>query len=239
MKDSQDRYSVWGKDKNVYGPLSEDLLKEWVNDGRISGDTWVHDQYLDLWLPANKLEFIKPLIAEVKPDTNTDHLIVDENTNEGIPKIGIAELRRVKILHELSSHKLEQILQFSELKKYSGGRMVLQKGEPADALYIVIRGHVTASTIVNRGRKKLAQMGEGDFFGEIAFFTKLPRTADVYTDMPSVLLIINYNALELIEKEIPNLSSSILRAMAGELAHRIVNDNKRLKDTTESDLLWI
>ena len=107
-------------------------------------------------------------------------------------------------------------------------------------MYIVIHGLVTASTLVLGGeRKKLAEIGEGNFFGEISFFTNMPRSADVYSEMPSLLQVIDYEAMTLIEKEIPELSTIILRRMAHELAQRIIRDNKRLQTEGKHDPAWI
>ena len=234
------RYSIWGKDRMVYGPVSQDLILDWGKQGRINKRTWIHDHHVDFWLPANKLEFLIPHLEEEQDDQEGFKLVKDENSEAKRPEIDAQELRRVNIFSELSNHKLEQVLHFSELKRFGGGKLIVKKDEPGESLYIVIHGLVTASTLVPGGeRKKLAEIGEGNFFGEISFFTNMPRSADVYSEMPSLLLVIDYEAMTLIEKEIPELSTIILRRMAHELAQRIIRDNKRLQTEGKHDPAWI
>jgi len=58
---------------------------------------------------------------------------------------------------------------------YQKGAVVVRQGEAADCCYVLASGHA----VVHRGRRTLAYLGPGDFFGEDALVTGLGRNATV------------------------------------------------------------
>jgi CRP-like cAMP-binding protein len=61
------------------------------------------------------------------------------------------------------------------------GRLVLRQGAPADAFFLIESGRAT----VKRDDRRVAELGAGDFFGELALLRGGARTATVVaaTDM--------------------------------------------------------
>jgi len=102
-----------------------------------------------------------------------------------------------------------------------------------------VEGHVTASVTVGGKKETLAEIGEGDFFGELALFTRMPRSADVYCDLPTITLVLDFDTLELMARELPELSSVILIRMGKVLALRILEDNKRYQERVAGEFLWV
>lgn len=69
------------------------------------------------------------------------------------------------------------------------GTAVVREGEPGDALYVVKDGILRVSTTGPDGKDIiLAQLGEGDIFGEVALITGKERTATVTTVRESRLM---------------------------------------------------
>ena len=54
MSSIEERYSIWGVDKLVYGPIDRETLIRWTRDGRVTSETWVHDKQIDFWLQGEK-----------------------------------------------------------------------------------------------------------------------------------------------------------------------------------------
>ena len=69
MSGIEERYSIWGMDKLVYGPVDRETLLRWTKDGRVTSETWVHDKQIDFWLQGEKIDFIKPELAQNKDET--------------------------------------------------------------------------------------------------------------------------------------------------------------------------
>ncbi len=76
-----------------------------------------------------------------------------------------------------------------ELLVVPAGTPVIREGETGDALYVVKDGTLRVSTVGPDGTEVvLAQLGEGDIFGEVALITGKERTATVATVKQSRLM---------------------------------------------------
>lgn len=74
----------------------------------------------------------------------------------------------------------KQILGKLTMETFPVGATVLEEGAPGDSLYIIKTGQVEVCTVDVQGAPlTLAQLQEGDFFGEISLLTGRPRTASV------------------------------------------------------------
>jgi len=237
MSSTEDRYSIWGVDKLVYGPVDKETLLRWVRDGRITSETWVHDRQIDFWLQGEKIDFVKPELA--KAEGKPIRVGAAPQTDDQPVELSPDSLRQFELFSDLSDHKLEQILMFSRTKRFDEGEMIVRKGEPGKSLFLIVEGHVTASVTVGGKKEKLAEIGEGDFFGELALFTRMPRSADVYADLNTVTLVLDFDTLELMARELPELSSVILIRMGKVLALRILEDNERYQKRIASEFLWV
>jgi cAMP-dependent protein kinase regulator len=87
----------------------------------------------------------------------------------------------------------------ADLKRYrrlEAGSVVFAQGDPGDFMYIVLEGRVAVSRQEKgrRGGRKggrltvLAELGRGDFFGEMALVSGNPRLASVTALTPVVLM---------------------------------------------------
>lgn len=68
------------------------------------------------------------------------------------------------------------------------GTAILKRGDPSDAGYFVIEGRAVAGWDEEGGYRPLETLNAGDFFGEIAALTGVPRTANVIAEEDMRLL---------------------------------------------------
>lgn len=89
--------------------------------------------------------------------------------------------RGVDFFSEMTVGQMEHILPYITLWQYSKGERIFKQGEKGDAFYIVYDGSVCVQ--VKKGffgfSKKVAELGPGDFFGEMALLSNEPRNATV------------------------------------------------------------
>jgi hypothetical protein len=119
MSSIEERYSIWGVDKLVYGPVDRETLLRWTRDGRVTSETWVHDKQIDFWLQGEKIDFIKPKLA--KHEGKTIRVGASPDADKEEVKLTPDSLRSFELFSELSDHKLEQIIMFSSIRKFAGG----------------------------------------------------------------------------------------------------------------------
>ena len=84
-------------------------------------------------------------------------------------------LRRVSIFAPLPQHAQEHLArQLTSVRAPAGG-VVIREGEPGDHFYLIRDGRVS----VTKGDRRVAELGPGEYFGEIALLRDVPRTATV------------------------------------------------------------
>lgn len=86
---------------------------------------------------------------------------------------------------------------FLEQRKAAVGDVVVRQGEAGDSLYLIEGGRAAVRIGSQRGRPvTIAQLGPGDYFGEIALVAGGERTADVVAQEPLTLLRLTADAYE-------------------------------------------
>jgi CRP-like cAMP-binding protein len=103
---------------------------------------------------------------------------------------------------------LSELMSACQTITLPGGHQVFRQGEMGSAAYFVRRGAVEViATRDGGGEHPLARLGEGSFFGEVAFLAPGVRTATVRTLGASELLVLDR----------PTFESAVLTGNAGAL----------------------
>ena len=104
-------------------------------------------------------------------------------------------LSKCDLLRHLPPEEVERILPFVRNRHLDGGEILFRAGDAGDALYIVARGKVdvlSGAAAENRNGhatgEKLAELGEGQAFGEMALLSGEPRTATIQSAAETDLL---------------------------------------------------
>jgi MFS family permease len=101
-----------------------------------------------------------------------------------VPGAELSLLRSIALFEPLSPPVLERLSWNLIPVEVEGGTVVIREGDPGDRFYVVADGRARVSV---HGRD-IAELGAGDYFGEIALLRDVPRTATVAADGPLRLL---------------------------------------------------
>jgi CRP-like cAMP-binding protein len=89
-------------------------------------------------------------------------------------------LAAVPLFSELTRKDLTRLGRAVVERKYSKGETIVKEGEQAVAFFIITKGHAeVAQLIAGKRSQKLAELGRGQFFGEMALLDGAPRVATV------------------------------------------------------------
>jgi CRP-like cAMP-binding protein len=81
-----------------------------------------------------------------------------------------------------------QIIEKFRLRPSSRGEVLIAEGTISDGLYVVLHGSVSVSTKAKGAPVELAQLREGDIFGEMSLLTRKPAAASVTATANALLL---------------------------------------------------
>jgi len=86
----------------------------------------------------------------------------------------------------LSDSDRADLLELGGLRRYNRGEHLMHQGEPGDRVLILLRGHVKATFLDDRGREiVLSFLGPGDVLGELSFAHARPRSSNVIAIEPA------------------------------------------------------
>jgi CRP-like cAMP-binding protein len=123
-------------------------------------------------------------------------------------------IKRVPLFSSASKKELEEIASLADEIDLPEGRQVIVEGDTGHEFFVLVEG--TAD--VERGGKKVASIGPGDFFGEIALIAKTPRSATIRTTSPVRALVITDRAFRQLLDHSPQIAVGVLTALAERLA---------------------
>lgn len=141
----------------------------------------------------------------------------------------------INIFDELTLNERTKISQYFKKETYKPGDIIIKEGDPGDGMFVIKEGAVKVSKeIPGEGEKILANMVDGNFFGEMALFDGAPRSASVIA-VSKVEMYEMYRAglMEFTKKD-PKLAVKVLFNLVKILSVRIRQSGDKIKDI----LIW-
>ena len=129
----------------------------------------------------------------------------------------------------LKGDQAETFMKYVKCIKEPKGSYIMRQGDPADSMYFVSSGIVTALLDLPTKQIRLISMGAETVFGEMGLYTKAPRTAAIVADEDTTLYEINTEQLELMQKEEPDIATALHYFIISLLADRIALSNKKVQ----------
>jgi CRP/FNR family cyclic AMP-dependent transcriptional regulator len=130
-----------------------------------------------------------------------------------VPDPKVDRLARVPLFKALSKRDLEFLASRVDEVSLKPGQTAIREGQPTDAFFILVTGKVN----VTRAGKPAAQLGPGDFFGEIGMLDNGPATATVVAEGPVDAMVLSHAQFRDAIKGNDGLAMQVIAAMAQRL----------------------
>lgn len=120
-------------------------------------------------------------------------------------------LRKVDFFAPMTVGQLDMILPYILLYEFSAGETVCKQGEEGDAFYVIRDGRMGVKVkngFLSLG-KEVAELGPGDFFGEMALLTREPRAATVKAKELSRVFALTSANFEYVLQQNPGFAAEI------------------------------
>jgi CRP-like cAMP-binding protein len=129
-----------------------------------------------------------------------------------------ALLRSIPLFEGLSDRELTQVGSLALVRTYAARTVVVTQGEPALALFVIVRGRLKVASSGPDGRDTvLGIMGEREVFGEVALIDGGARSATCTAVEPCDLLVIERALFLRLLETSPGISIKLLYVLAQRL----------------------
>jgi CRP-like cAMP-binding protein len=133
-------------------------------------------------------------------------------------KDGKVELiKKVPLFSKLSKKGLEDVAHLADELDLPAGKTMAEEGDRGREFFVLLEGEAE----VTKGGQRINVMRDGDFFGEIALVTKMPRTASVTATKNVRVLVITERDFSALLKRSPEVSRGVAEALAERVAPEI------------------
>ena len=126
--------------------------------------------------------------------------------------VGLAALERTPLFAGLDREHLQDVLSVGQRVSYQPGQAIVERGDPGDAMYIVVSG---VAEVDVGGR--FHRLERGDFFGEMAVLAGKPREATVKAAEPVEALRIPAEEFQRFLLANPQIAVGMLRSLVERL----------------------
>ena len=124
-------------------------------------------------------------------------------------------LRHVPLFSGCTKTELRELALTADEVDLRKGAILTREGRPGHEFVVIVDG----TARVTRAGRTLADLGPGDWVGEIALLTKSVRTATVTATSPVRALVITDRAFRRVVDAMPSIAVKVLTSVADRLAH--------------------
>jgi CRP/FNR family transcriptional regulator, cyclic AMP receptor protein len=126
----------------------------------------------------------------------------------------VQALKGVPLFEDLSRKELVQLERVCEDLEVEPGKVLCRQGQTGHEFFVIVDGKLQ----VTRTGRPVATLSSGDFVGEIALLTELPRTATVTAETAVRLFVLTRREFHAVLDQNPRVERKVLRALARRLA---------------------
>jgi CRP-like cAMP-binding protein len=123
-------------------------------------------------------------------------------------------LKKVPLFSKLNKQGLQQVAHIADELDLPAGKEMATEGDRGREFFVLLNGEAE----VTKQGSRINTMRKGDFFGEIALVTKMPRTATVTATSDVDVLVITERDFDSLLKKEPEIGRGIAEALAERVA---------------------
>jgi CRP-like cAMP-binding protein len=120
-----------------------------------------------------------------------------------------ARLKKLALFAELSDKERAQVARWADEVEVPEQKHLIDQGQFGYEFFVIEKGKAE----VRRGGEVLAELGPGDFFGEIALLEEDRRTATVIAEEPMRAIVMTRRDFREMQDEMPSVAAKIRQAV--------------------------
>lgn len=127
------------------------------------------------------------------------------------PKLDM--LHRIPLFERLGKSELRRVGQLADAVDIPADRVLMRQGELGSEMFVVASGRIR----IERDGEQLAELGPGDWFGEMALVAEGNRSATATAVEPSRLFVLAHREFHALMDENPGVRGAVFECVADRL----------------------
>jgi CRP-like cAMP-binding protein len=123
------------------------------------------------------------------------------------------DLKSIWLFSGCTGSELRRIRSSLDEVQVPKGKVLVEEGRIGLEFFLIVDG----KAVVTRNGRKVASLGPGDYFGELALLDRRPRSASVVSETDMDLLVLSQRQFNGLLESVPTISRKMLAAMANRL----------------------
>ncbi|MDH5542807.1 MAG: serine/threonine-protein kinase [Nitrospinota bacterium] len=158
---------------------------------------------------------------------------------ENLSATGTFSYDQLRVVHELKKNyiffadftedELFTIFSMSNKEKFEKGEVIIQEGTSGAKMYVILKGAVIITKIVDGKNVEVKRLKAGECFGEMTIVDKMPRSATVAAMESTLLIAINEIVLRTSK---PELCLKLYKSLAA-----MISEKLRARDTEYAEMI--
>jgi glutaminase len=151
------------------------------------------------------------LLGEHAPGTEGQTPIAENRLFKGVP-----------------ADMMQQVEALTSEQRFAQGMQILANGEAGDGrLFFIVSGQVSILVpLEDGGHQRIASLGRGMHFGEMALLGQTTRSASVYADTEVLCRVMETGAFNKLAEQVPQIKIRLLENLSNDLAHKLRRTTK-------------
>ncbi|MBF2051857.1 MAG: cyclic nucleotide-binding domain-containing protein [Candidatus Sericytochromatia bacterium] len=145
-------------------------------------------------------------------------------------RMALRQLRKLRLLQHAPEALFEQLSQKVRTRAFLAHKTVFAQDESAESLYFICLGTVS----IERHGESLAQLGEGELFGEMAWLLQQPRNASAITRSYCKLLELDHADFAEVLQDYPAVAKA-LQALVSQRQQALENQDALWAEPVATD----
>ena len=138
-------------------------------------------------------------------------------------------LKTVTLFEDLKVDELVRLERTLYRRHYKKNEIIFNEGDPGAALYILQEGEVNVFINYKNNPILLTTLSEGMFFGEIALFNEIARSATVIASEDCDIIALAKSDFILFSQKKPSIGLKIVMRLGDILSTRLIHSNKQIE----------
>jgi CRP-like cAMP-binding protein len=123
-------------------------------------------------------------------------------------------LKAVPLFADMSPDERRKVAQWADEVEVGEGKELIRQHGLGHEFFAILDGTAT----VTDGDRQIAQLGPGDYFGEVALLESERRTANVVSTTPMKLVVMSRSDFLAMSKAMPDTAAALRATIAGRLS---------------------